>query len=391
MILNDKGKPLAVLANVIEIVSSDPKLNECFRFDEMERMTVLTHDLFVPMSGNFQRRELKEKDVIAVQEYVQRQGLVRASKDMIRDAISLHAEAHPFHPVQEWLYGLEWDHEPRLNFWLAEYLGADHSECNTVMGAKWLISMVARVMEPGCKADHMIVLEGAQGTLKSTTCEILGHPWFSDALPDIQTNFKDACVHLRGKWLLEIAEMQAFGKAESSQLKSFISRLEERFRPPYGRLEVIEPRQCVFIGTTNNGTYLKDETGGRRFWPVRCGEIQREALERDRDQLFAEAFARYQTGEPWWPDAGFEAQHIRPVQHARFETDVWEEPIANYVNGTINTKVTLYEIAKSALDCPTSQMKVADQNRIKRCLIHLGWEPAGREAGTGRAMFSRKS
>jgi predicted P-loop ATPase len=173
-------------------------------------------------------------------------------------------------------------------------------------------------------------------------------------------------------------------RAETAQLKAFISRTTERYRPTYGRLEVIEPRQCVFVGTTNRESYLRDETGGRRFWPVKCGTIDVEGLAEDRDQLFAEAVLLYLDGERWWPDRPFEIEHIMPEQAERYDADAWEENIREYLD--TNARVTIGEVAREALHIETPRIGTAEQRRIAAVLENLGWKRGKREY-TGRRWW----
>lgn len=366
-VLSDTLKPLSVLANAL--VALRAEMPNAFAYDEMLCAPLLMQAL--KSERGFSPRPVTDVDVGIVQERLQHLGLKKLSKDVVHQAVDVHAHERHFHPVRDYLVGLQWDGTARLQHLLPTYFGSEATAYTCAIGPMFMTSMVARILEPGCKADHMIVLEGAQGTLKSTACGVLGGRWFSDDLPDV-TAGKDAQQHLRGKWLIEVSEMHAMDRAETARLKAFITRQIEQYRPSFGRKEVFEKRQCVFVGTTNRDTYLRDETGGRRFWPVKTGAIDVDALERDRDQLFAEASARFHKGERWWPDKTFEQQHIMPEQAARYEADAWEENIGVYLE--IKTKVLIGQVAREALGIETPRIGTAEQRRIGAVLKQLGWE-----------------
>jgi len=368
-IKSDSGKPLANVANVLLALRLDCGLRDVFAYDEMARQVILTHQIGSPLAP-FEPRAVTDEDVVFVAEYLQQAGLKNVGSGVVREGIGARARESSFHPVRQYLDSLQWDGQKRVNVWLTTRLGAELSAYSSGVGKMFLIAMVARIYEPGCKADYMLVLEGHQGTLKSTACAVLGGPWFSDALPDV-TGGKDVSQHLRGKWLIEVGEMHAMNRAETTLLKSFITRQVEKYRPSYGHFEVEEPRQCLFIGTTNREAYLKDESGGRRFWPVKTGIIDIDGLEEDRDQLLAEAVRLYHSGEPWWPDRNFEQEHVKPEQEARFEADAWQELIVAYL--ATQQKVTVWQVAREALFIETPRIGTADQRRITSIMEMLGW------------------
>ncbi len=370
------GHPIPNLANAMVALREDPRLKGAFAYDEMLCAPLLLKDLGDRPEG-FITRAVTDIDVGDVQEQLQLAGLYRIAQDTVHQAVDMRAHECAFHPVRDYLNKLKWDARPRLATWLADYLGVARSEYAERIGTMFLIAMVARIYEPGCKADYMLVLEGLQGEMKSAACEHLAGQWFSDNLPDVRLG-KEASQHLRGKWLIEIAEMHAISKTDAAHLKAFISRRVERYRPPWGRKEVMEPRQCVFIGTTNKETYLRDETGGRRFWPTRTSTIRIDALAGDRDQLFAEAVAMYRDRTHWWPDRAFEREHIQPEQEARYEADVWEENVAELLRA--RPKVTVAEIAREALHIDTPKIGTIEQRRIIAILEQLGWQRGQREA-----------
>jgi predicted P-loop ATPase len=378
------GNPLPIVANALLALRHDNGLRDAFAFDEMLRTTTLTHLIGNPMAP-FEPRAIVDEDVVLVTEYLQKAGLKHIGTSIVRDAISARARENAYHPVRDYLHQLEWDKKKRVNIWLTARLGAEFNDYTSAIGRMFLVSMVARIYQPGCKANHMMVLEGLQGAMKSSACAVLGDAWFSDALPDVSGG-KDVSQHLRGKWLIEVSEMHAMGRAEATLLKSFLSRQIEKYRPSYGRFEVEEPRQCVFIGTTNREAYLRDESGGRRFWPVKTGRIDIDGLAEDRDQLFAEAVALYCADEPWWPDRKFEKEYIKLEQEARFEADAWEELVAEFI--ATRTKVTIGEVAQFALYFDKARIGTADQRRIAAILELRGWHRLPKDS-QGKRYWSR--
>lgn len=303
---------------------------------------------------------------------------LRVKSAMVLEAVNSVAHDNAYHPVREYLEKLEWDGTPRLEQWLQDRLGVVDSDYTRKVAKRWPISAVARVFQPGCKADSVLILEGIQGAGKSTSMSVLGGAWFMDT--PFNLGDKDGYQAIRGKWIVELGELDAFNKAESTRAKQFFSASVDTYRESYGRRVLDVPRQCVFVGTTNQDEYLKDDTGNRRYWPVMCTKVDVEGLRADRDQLWAEAVACYKAGHVWWVERD-EAELFAAEQDQRYQADMWEEPIIEYLKRHIGDSVTGAHILEKALNIDPSHWDKPAQMRVGKIMHRLKW-PRRRRGST---------
>jgi Virulence-associated protein E-like domain len=295
-------------------------------------------------------------------------------KDNVNDAaISLCLE-NAFDPVIDYLDGLKWDGIPRISTWLSVYLSAENSLLNCEIGRLSLMAAVRRVRHPGCKFDHILTLEGAEGTKKSTAIQVLaGAENFSDQTI-LTANDKEQQELVRGVWIYEIAELGGMKRADVEKTKAFVTRTCDRTRPAYGRHRVDAPRRCVFFATTNEDKYLKSQTGNRRFWPVKTGTIDIDGLRQDRDQLWAEASAAEAEGTPLvlpeslWDDA-------RAAQEERREHDPWEDLLAGIVGvrDGEEERIASMEVLTVNLGIAAKEVTKVHGERLKLVMHALGW------------------
>ena len=402
---NLEGEPRPVVANAITALRGAPEWQGVLWHNEFATTTVARKPPpWIPRSLTpWIDTPWSDRDDALVADWLQHQEIM-VPMSIAGQAIEVVSRDQTFHPVREYLDRLTWDGVPRLETWLLTYIGADDTPYNRAVGLRWMISAVARIYLPGCKADCALILEGPQGIRKSSALMALAEPWFTDRLSDLGS--KDAAMETRGVWIIEVAELDTMGRAEVSTIKAFMSRTQDRFRPPYGKRLVDLPRQCVFAGSVNpEGGYLKDPTGGRRFWPVVCGTIDIPALTRDKDQFWAEARHRFQAKEPWW----LETQELDALaateQAERYQGDAWEDPIQLYIDNDTRwlengrgeqnphhsprsaplTDVSVADILEQALGIEKGRWTQADQNRVVRCLVSMGFKQCrARDGGHGK-------
>ena len=258
----DKGVICPTINNVMIILSCDPGLSGRLAFNEMTHNVVALSSL--PWREVQGESPWVDSDDSGLRHYLERYKI--SGKDKIFDAVNNVARENAFHPVRDYLDDCTWDGVPRVETLLVDYLGAEDSEYTRAVTRKTLVAAVARIYRPGCKFDYMLTIRGRQGIGKSTIIRKLGGEWYSDTFSTMQG--KEAYEQVLGVWIVEVGELAGMRRSEAETIKQYISKQSDRFRPAYGRRTEDFPRQCIFIGTTNEAQFLRDTTGNRRFWVV---------------------------------------------------------------------------------------------------------------------------
>lgn len=352
------GAPICDIANVSLFLERSEWVGHVW-FDDFH------YKYFTDKAGR--SKEWTDTDTLNLTGYLQSElGFRRIRDDIVLKGIYLHASKNVRNEPKDWLNSLEWDGTPRIADFFVECLGAECTAYTVAASHNFWVGMIARLMNPGCQMDNMVVLEGSQGTYKTSVLRVIGGKWYTEISGDIRS--KQFLMLLHGKILIEIAELDAFSRAEASAIKALITRTEDNFVLPYGKIASIFPRTSIFVGTTNHDDYLIDDSGGRRFWPIKTGKINLQLVKDTREQLFAEAHQLFADGAKWWLMPGDETKQI---QESRRFYDEWEGILKTALNGSF--MVTVHEASKY-LNMSNDKLTKSDQKRIASCLKALGFK-----------------
>lgn len=375
-----KGNVYPHVANALVYLAHDPTLAGLIRYNEFDEEAQTFRppprlNQGDPVAPGPYPRPVRQSDIVAITAYIQRAHKApRMAIKTIDEAIHTDAERRRFHPVREWLAGLRWDGTHRLDTWLCNAFGAPDTPYTQAVGAKMLMAAVRRVRQPGCKFDEMPILEGLQGAGKSRTVRrLFGSDWFTDSMPpDLKS--KDSAQAVLGIWCVEFAEIEHLVRTDTETLKAFLSRPTERFRPPYAKSFMKRGRECIFIGTTNATDYLRDTTGNRRFWPIKCEFADEGWVSEHREQLWAEAAMREASGEILWLEEDAKAEAIE-AQSERIMEDVWSEKVREWLQqqkGLFERHVTVPKLLADALGLTSAQMDKKAEMRAGLILAKEG-------------------
>jgi len=374
--------PVANLRNVLRVFERHPALIEpgpLVRFDEF-------HGRYFHRDGH----EWSDHDELALAAWMQEHCRFRsATPVLVHQAAVVAAQRHRTNEPVDWMERLTWDGTERIALFFHEALGAKDSEYVRAASRNFWIGLVRRVYEPGCRLRNVVVLEGSQDRGKSFALAKIGGRWYAEASESVTS--KDFYLTLQGKCLIEIAELDAFSRADVRRIKQIISSPVDRYRAPYARAAQDYPRRCIFTGSTNEDAYLGDVTGGTRFWPVPTGEIRLDLIEDNRAQLFAEAVAAVKRGEEHWH---MPAEATRKAQESRRQADEWEEVVSDWLRDRgmlAGAEITMIEVAREALEIKVDKLDRLTQRRIAEVLRALGFKRDVAFHGKTRRVWKREA
>lgn len=371
------------LANVVTILANDESWRNVIGYDELaERIHARRPAPWFSddCPANHGPGPWTDGDNARLTCWLHRRWNLEVSTSMVNEATAVAADRHKFNELVEWLNSLRWDGVARIDTWLATYAGAADNAYTRAVSACWMTSAIARAFDPGCKADTVIVLEGNQGTGKSTLVRTLAHDpaWFFD--DDLEVGDKDAAQSLKGKWIVEFGEMHAMSKAEVTSVKAFVSRQADTYRASYARHARTYPRRWVAIGTTNADQYLSDVTGNRRWWPIKTAALDIRNLALVVDLLWAEAVHRYRRGDPWFLTDAEIIKAAETEQAQRVQVDPWQDAIAEWLakpdrrlEVAAQGFVTTRDILEQCLGFDLDRIERKHEMRVAEALKCMQW------------------
>lgn len=354
---NGPGDPKPTIGNAVMVLSMDPRWAGRVRRDVMrDRLT---------LDG----AALEDEDVHEMRLWMQ--GVYGFCPTAISafEAVTVVGRRNSYNPLQDWLHGLTWDGISRVEHMLADHFGGPEDDLTRAMSTCFMVGAAARALDPGCQMDTVLILKGNQGIRKTSGFRALaGAEWF--AAPHINVQSKDTAIALRGRWIVEWAELDSMKRSENTAIKAFITERADTYRPPYGKVAKSFPRANVFVGTTNDEEFLTDATGDRRYHVVESDAVDVEGICRAREQLWAEAVQLYRSGIKWWLTD--EQEQERAASNARFrQVDPWEALIKDWALGRV--AFTVEELLVDGLEVKPAQMRHGDRLRAMKALRELGY------------------
>jgi predicted P-loop ATPase len=360
------GRPKKLMKNMFNVLM-DPQhpFVGCLVFDEFNALVRVVKKL--PWSDP--KKEWTDMDTAQLRLWCSLQIRFEVPVEMLDSAVLLAALEKKVHPIRDYIDSVKWDGLPRLEEWLIQAAGADDNPYERKVSKSTIMQAVNRAYNPGCQADYILVLEGVQGIGKTSLIKILAGEYYGDLTVD--PHAKDTIDSMKGKWMIELSEMEVTRRADAQALKAFITRATDSVRLAYARRSIDYKRQSIFIGSINpdaTNEYLADQTGNRRFWPVTMRFLNRELLHSLRDQLFAEALVRLRQGETTYIEDETLAKVAHEEQKLRQVSDPWFASVWGYLMSSGFPDVATKDVYKFALSGAEANMTGVHQRRIAHCL-----------------------